>query len=168
MKKNSHQRNLFGDARQLSLFHDQAAARPANLWSEADVIATYSRLQAIEDGVLVQLSGPGYQGDAWVPEMVAECGYKIPLAITAAAFGRYVELTPAAERACNDIKGRLWDVLYMLRLAIGRSRPGQDTVWFEFYCVVDRVKPQCSRLKAVCGPGDDGEPVMTIMLPNED
>ena len=98
MKKNSHQRNLFGDARQLSLFHDQAAARPANLWSEADVIATYSRLQAIEDGVLVQLSGPGYQGDAWVPEMVAECGYKIPLAITAAAFGRVREACAAAGR----------------------------------------------------------------------
>jgi hypothetical protein len=23
-------------------------------------------------------------------------------------------------------------------------------------------------LKAVCGPGDDGEPVVTIMLPDED
>ncbi len=24
------------------------------------------------------------------------------------------------------------------------------------------------QLKAVCGPGDDGEPVITVMLPDED
>jgi len=24
------------------------------------------------------------------------------------------------------------------------------------------------RLKAVCGPGDEGEPVITVMLPDED
>jgi len=141
---------------------------PNDFWTDADVIHTYTRRQAIEDGVLVQLSGPGYEGDAWIPEMVAEIGYRAPVAITAAAFAKCVELTPAAERACNDLKGRLWDVLYMLRLAIGRSRPDQDTVWFDVWCVVNRAKPQEVRLKSVCGPGDDAEPVLTIMLPEED
>lgn len=140
----------------------------SDFWEGADVIDRYTRRQAIEDGVLVQLSGPGYEGNPWVPEMVAELGSKFPVAITATAFGRYVEMTPAAEKACNDIKGRLWDVLYMLRLAIGRCPPGQDTVWFNLYCVVKRVKPQLVRLKSVCGPGDDAEPVLTIMLPEED
>jgi hypothetical protein len=28
--------------------------------------------------------------------------------------------------------------------------------------------PPLVRLKAVCGPGDDGEPVVTVMLPEED
>jgi hypothetical protein len=28
--------------------------------------------------------------------------------------------------------------------------------------------PPLVRLKALCGPGDDGEPVVTVMLPNED
>lgn len=55
----------------------------------------------------------------------------------------------------------------MLRHAISRSRGGTE-VLFEFYCVVNRVKPSRVRLKAVCGPGDDGEPVLTIMLPDED
>jgi hypothetical protein len=27
--------------------------------------------------------------------------------------------------------------------------------------------PPLVRLKAVCGPGDQGEPVVTVMLPNE-
>ena len=139
-----------------------------DFWSEADVIHTYSRRQAIEDGVLVQLSGPGYEGDPWVPEMVAELGYRIPIAMTATAFGQYVELTPAAERACNDIKGRLWDVLWMLKLAIGRCPVDTDTIYFDLYCVVDRVKPKLVRLKSLCGPGDEAEPVLTIMFPEED
>jgi hypothetical protein len=28
--------------------------------------------------------------------------------------------------------------------------------------------PLVRRLKAVCGPGDDGEPCITVMLPEED
>jgi hypothetical protein len=28
--------------------------------------------------------------------------------------------------------------------------------------------PPLVRLKAVCGPGDQGEPVITVMMPNED
>lgn len=137
------------------------------MFTEADIIDRYTRKQAIEDGVLVQLSGPGYEGDPWVPEMVAELGYKFPVAITATAFAQYVDLTPAAERACNDIQGRLWDVLYMLRQAIAKSRDGGDLL-FEFYCVVKRIKPSLVRLKCLCGPGDDAEPVLTIMLPEED
>jgi hypothetical protein len=28
--------------------------------------------------------------------------------------------------------------------------------------------PPLVRLKALCGPGDDGEPVITVMMPGED
>jgi hypothetical protein len=28
--------------------------------------------------------------------------------------------------------------------------------------------PPLVNLKAVCGPGDDGEPVLTVMMPEED
>jgi hypothetical protein len=49
-----------------------------DFWSDADIIDIYTRRQALEDGVLVQLSGPGYQGDPWVPAMVAEAGFRYP------------------------------------------------------------------------------------------
>lgn len=137
------------------------------LFTGADVIHTYSRLQAIEDGVLVQLSGHGYEGDDWVPEMVAEAGFRIPLAMTVEAFSKYVDLTPAAKRAGNDLKGRLWDVLWMFRHAIARG-DGRSEIVFEFRCVVDRIRPSRCFLKSICGPGDDGEPVITIMERNQD
>ena len=63
---------------------------PGDFWNDADIIDIYTRRQAIEDGVLVQLSGPGYQGDPWVPAMVAEAGFRYPVAMTATAFCRYV------------------------------------------------------------------------------
>ena len=74
-----------------------------DLWEGAEIIDAYTRRQAIEDGILVQLSGPGYQGDPWIPAMVAEAGFRYPVAMTATAFCRYVsplegddeELAPA-------------------------------------------------------------------------
>ena len=140
---------------------------PNDFWSEFEVIDRYTRRQAIEDGVLVQLSGPGYEGDPWVPEMVAELGYRIPVAITATAFARYVELTPAAKRASNDIKGRLWDVLWMLHYAIATGPRVGSTIRFQLYALIGGVS-RLVTLKAVMGPGDEAEPVLTIMWPDED
>jgi hypothetical protein len=123
---------------------------------DEEYISRYTRAQAIEDGVLVDVSD--------TPER-KEAGIKYPVAMTAAVFAQCVELTPAAKRAGNDVKGRLWDVLYMMRFPV--RRPDPTTVIFELRCVVNRVRPTRVKLKAVCGPGDDGEPVITIMLPEE-
>lgn len=135
-----------------------------------DLVHSYSRRQAIEDGVLVDLR---QKPDAENPnidnldEVVANAGIRLPLAITFAAFEKYIALTPAAERAGNDIKGRLWDVLTMLRFAI-RSNQNASEITFEFRCVVERIRPSRCFLKCVVGAGDASEPVMTLMLPEED
>lgn len=152
------------------------------MFTEADIISRYTRRQAIEDGVLVQLSGDGYEGDSWVPEMVAEAGIRFPVAMTVEAFTAYVspmeggseELAP-----CQDIKGRLWDVLWMMKLAIvGRvpcRRMDESTIIFVVHVVPNVPKgkkrnPRAKRveLKVVCGPSDDGSPCLTVMLPEQD
>ena len=61
------------------------------IWEEADVIYAYTRQQAIEDGVLVDLMQPG------LVELVHNAGIKFPVAMTAEAFSDYVELTPMAK-----------------------------------------------------------------------
>jgi hypothetical protein len=122
-----------------------------------DIISRYTRAQAIEDGTLVDVTD--------TPER-KEAGIKYPVAMTQAVFAQCVELTDAAKRAGNDVKGRLWDVLWMMRFPV--RRPDPTTVIFELRCVIDRKGPSRVQLKAVCGPGDDGEPVITIMTPEED
>lgn len=121
-----------------------------------DVICSYTRAQALEDGVLVD-----------VTDTARELGIKIPVALTHAVWHRYIELTPAAERACNDERGRLWDVLWMFRWAAVGS-PDASEIVFSLHVVTDSPTPSLVQLKAICGPGDEGEPVITIMLPEED
>ena len=106
-----------------------------DLWKDAEIIDTYTRREAIEDGILVQLSGPGYQGDPWIPAMVAEAGFRYPVAMTTTAFCSYVSPLEGDDEKlapCQDIKGRLWDVLWMparaspscCRMRISWQQPG--------------------------------------------
>ena len=126
-------------------------------WDDAEVIYAYTRTQALEDGVLVDVS-----------EMAQEAGIKWPVALTASVYGKYVEVSDGVTG--QDETGRLWDTLWMLRCAAGRCQG--DTLYFQLYVRnhnherLDRL--DLVKLKAVCGPGDQGEPVITIMLPDED
>jgi hypothetical protein len=63
---------------------------------------------------------------------------------------------------------RLWDVLFLLAQAARRCDGAE--VRFAVHVRNDNRErtPPLVRLKAVCGPGDDGEPVLTVMMPDED
>jgi hypothetical protein len=65
----------------------------------------YSRFDAIADGSLIDLMTDKFGS------LVTEAGFNYPMAITSTAFNRYVALTPTAQKASNDMKGRLWDIL---------------------------------------------------------
>ena len=126
-------------------------------WDDAEVIYAYTRAQAIEDGELVDVS-----------EMAREAGIKFPVALTRAVWGNYVEVPEGV--VAQDESGRLWDILWMLRCQIRRSQG--DTLHFQLY-VRNHNRERLTRqdlvtLKAVCGPGDTPEPVITIMLTDED
>jgi hypothetical protein len=102
-----------------------------------------------------------------VSETAKEAGIVFPVALTAAVWARCVAVPAGVE--CQDESGRLWDVVWMLRLAIGRSSGGEE-VRFGVHVRNDNREgtPPLVRLKALCGPGDQGEPVVTVMMPDED
>ena len=127
-----------------------------------EVISTYSRTQALEDGVLVD-AGP----------MAKEAGFRFNVAITAAAWSDSVVWTDAdSERQVHqDQTGRLWDVLFMAHHAIRSSRRDGDRLSFELYRVPrdgKSTEAAITTLKLIVGPGDDGEPVVTVLLSDED
>ena len=123
----------------------------------AEVISVYTRAQALEDGVLVDVS-----------EMAKEAGIKFPVALTATVYGQYVEVPEGVTG--QDEAGRLWDILWMFRCAAAKF--DGSTLLFKLYIRNhNRERLDCRdvvTLKAECGPGDEGEPVLTIMLPDED
>jgi hypothetical protein len=138
-----------------------------------EVIATYSRAKAIADGLLVSLNDPSFTFRPGL-NICAEAGIKYPVAMTSAAFAKTVSELDTPLPPCQDISGRLWDVLTMFRLAAkhGGSEIRFRVIVINWVCVggkqIDRTKRETVILKAVCGPGDSGEPVITILLPDED
>ena len=119
------------------------------------VIHAYTRQQMIDDGTLIDVS-----------KVAREAGFRFPVAITHAAWSSYVvpSINDAA-RWGQDTEGRLWDTLYMLLVEIKRGNNGQVVMYSVYYRLNGRL--ELKRLKAIAGPGDHGEPVITIMLPDE-
>jgi hypothetical protein len=70
----------------------------------------------------------------------------------------------------QDESGRLWDVVFMAFLAIKRSQDSGRALFYQLYRVPRggrKTKARLVTLKLVTGPGDNGEPVVTIMQPEE-
>jgi hypothetical protein len=71
----------------------------------------------------------------------------------------------------QDQSGRLWDVIYMASHAIRTRKDSGDQLLFKFYQVPRderSTEAVLVTLKLIVGPGDTGEPVITIMKLNED
>jgi hypothetical protein len=124
------------------------------VFKDEDVIFAYTRKQAIADGVLVD-----------VTDMAKEAGFRIPVAMTSTVYVRYVEVPKDAHG--QDIKGRLWDILHMLKYVIKSQASNRNELRFQVI-VNNGQGGRKVTLKSVCGPGDEGEPCITIMLPDED
>ena len=121
-----------------------------------DIIHSYTRHQALEDGVLVDVS-----------EMAREAGIKYPTALTARVWHEVVVPNEEQKSWGQDQNGRLWDVLYMF--AFNARKFSGDLLEYEVLVVTNRPEhPDTIKLKAICGPGDEAEPVITIMFPEED
>lgn len=132
---------------------------PAEFYGEP--ISVYSRAQAIEDGFLVDLM------QEETIAAVKEAGFRYPVAMTIAAFSATIGAPDVPLPPGQDIQGRLWDVLYMLRCAIKRPGGGSDRVKF-CVSVFDGAKHNTVNLWSSVGPGDTHAPVITIMLQGED
>jgi hypothetical protein len=75
----------------------------------------------------------------------------------------------------QDEAGRLWDIVWMLRFGILRSRPGAagaacTRIPVAFYVRNDNRAARLVKLIATCGALDidDPQPAITVMMPDED
>jgi hypothetical protein len=132
------------------------------MFDEEFIVHRYTRAQAIDDGVLID-----------VTETAKEAGFKIPVAVTSAVWADCVEWSDADTEKTGmpqDESGRLWDVVYMAGYAARQQRNGNSRrVDFELRRVErGRRRATRCRLWMEIGPGDEGEPVITIMRPGED
>ena len=122
-----------------------------------DVIYSYSRADALADGVLVDVSG-----------IAKEAGFTLPVAVTDNLSHSYIMPSLDLAKEGQSPAGRLWDTLSVLRYAI-KASPSTDRLSLS---VLFKMNPDAEpipvELLAICGPGDFSEPVITIMLPGDD
>lgn len=139
-----------------------------------EVISTYTRAQALDDGVLVDLTAWAKDGG---PEGMLG-GFLIPVACTAAVWGELEDIPDCLQGAAS-VRGRAHDLLWMLRCAIARKGArGESSIKFEVImpvrgsCANERdaanTEKQTREYKCTCGPNDDMRPCLTIMLLEED
>lgn len=122
-----------------------------------DVISIYTRAQAIEDGFLVDLMQNDL-GD------VSRQHYKFPIACTISVF-EVMRKAVENQRYCNDYAGILHDMLWMSKVM--KRQVDESTVIFRVI-IQGAGRSKYHDFKLVVGPGDNTEPVITIMLPGED
>lgn len=119
------------------------------------IIYSYTRKQAIADGVLVD-----------VTKTAAEAGFRLGVAMTSTVWEGYVSVPPGL--GDQDEDGRLWDILWMLSVAIHGTKTQSSELNYQVLVKNDKTGPKPVTLKAVIGPDDDRRPCLTIMMPDED
>ena len=112
-----------------------------------EVIYAYTREQAIEDGVLVNLG------------QIAREYYKYQVCLTASVLA---DITEGATHPAHEISAIVRDVLWMSQKGISQRI---DETQHLFKVV---IADQTHEYKAMCHPGDNMEPVITILQINED
>ena len=97
-----------------------------------------------------------------------EAGIRFPVFLTRTVFEAYVTVPP--DVTAYDEPGRLWDIVWMLRIAIRKAQPGQACLPFALYVRNDNRRPRLVKFIATCGALDmnDPQPAITIMMPDED
>ena len=121
------------------------------------VIYSYTRAQAILDGVQIE-----------VTKTAQEAGIRLPVFLTRSVFDAYVTVPAGVE--AQDEAGRLWDVIWILRLAILKSKAGHTRLPFALYVRNDNRRLRLVKLIATCGAldVDNPQPAITVMMPDED
>lgn len=120
------------------------------MFEQSDIISVYTRKQAINDGVLADLS----------TLFPAECRvYRYPVACTESIW-RLLE--SAVDAKLGDIKGLVGDLLWMSQKGIVKKL-SESTMLFQVH-----IGLKNHTFKVKVGPADDMTPCVTIMQEGED
>lgn len=123
-----------------------------------DAVAhAYSRQQALEDGVLV---------DAMQTPLgeVSRQHYRWPIAMTAGVWA-VIQRAANNPKTYNDLSGVWHDILW---LSQATGQPLSPTEQLVTVTITGAGRRRRWQFKLVSSPDDDGQPCLTVMLPDED
>ena len=130
--------------------HNQNSENESDLTSIfGEIISKYTRADALRDGELVDVS-----------PTAREAGFRFPCAVTRALWN--VIQTIPDRCPWEDPEGRLWDVIWMAKQQAGKCKEGVSRFVFELILTRTDKRSKYTQLVMDCGPGDNGEPVLTV------
>ena len=122
------------------------------------LIYCYTRKRAIADGIMVDVSY--FVSDFW---------FIVPLAITNNLFTRNIQPTNKLAEAGKSSESRMIDLLVVMMIKLFQ-RPNTEQLSFNVSFDMEyeeKIESKLVQILAVIGQGDAGEPVLTIMLPED-
>jgi hypothetical protein len=132
---------------------------PSSIWHGATVVAAVTRAQLLEDGVLLDVGAVGLG-------VLSSKYFKLPMAMTATVYGRLQRLESEAAGMTTIIE--IWrDLLFLARLN-GRAHPQASELLVRVGVATAAGGPVDHVFKFSISGGDHGEPVLTVLLPEED
>lgn len=91
----------------------EAKATTNGFWDDAEVISVYTREQALEDGVLVDVTEWASSDRGFIG------GFTCPVAMTRSLWDVVdIDAKPVSKRGVQSTRGRAHDVLFMASLAV--------------------------------------------------
>lgn len=114
-----------------------------------------TKKEFLKDGLLID-----------VTDEAKDLGFKIPIVIESSLFHRYIVPPEELAKGGHSLEERLYDVLEMLKGAAS-MRWKNSRVLFNVLFLVAPGKLEQVQILAFAEPGDKGEPVLRICLPNE-
>jgi hypothetical protein len=131
-----------------------------------ETVYSYAQKQAVEDGILLEAEAIAAVGGVDCPTP-REAGIVHPVLITSNLFDKYINPSEEARKWGQSLNGRLWDVYYMFSLAARNCQDSMLTFKVIFQDGPRRQDKHEPTLWAICDGGDDGKPVITLMLPED-
>lgn len=133
-----------------------------DIFRDFEPIHVITRAQLLDAGELVD-------PEQVAPRLAHEAGFTAPVAFTRAAWEQAVAWE--GEHHGQSMTGRLWDVYQVARRSVRSCRAGTSRVDFTVLRIpadATSAEPAPVTLSLHIGPGDHGEPVLTVLLPHED
>lgn len=121
-----------------------------------EVVHRYTRAQAIDDGVLVD-----------VTTQAKGCGFRIPVAMTSALFNDCWKWAEAVAQDDEEPSGERY-VGWVLRFACETIRASKQTGTDRLPLSLSYFAGYPVQALVHIGPGDTSEPVVTLMYPGEE
>jgi hypothetical protein len=123
---------------------------------EPHLIFSYTRKMAIEDGVLIDVTANA-----------KEAGFSLHTVLTDNLFHGYVVPPTGLDGEGQSCMGRLHDLLVLARVAAG-SETDSDRVGLKVGFLMRPGQLETVLVILHIGSGDQGEAVLTLMLPEDD